>query len=46
MAERLGFEVPTLVQAEAIPVILSGKHVYSSVTWIFLGFSMEWCLDG
>ncbi|BAT80017.1 hypothetical protein VIGAN_02297500 [Vigna angularis var. angularis] len=24
--ERLGFEVPTLVQAQAIPVILSGRH--------------------
>ncbi|KAL8488131.1 hypothetical protein ACS0TY_023962 [Phlomoides rotata] len=27
LKERLGFEVPTLVQAEAIPVILSGRHV-------------------
>lgn len=26
--ERLGFEVPTLVQAQAIPVILSGRHAY------------------
>ena len=26
--ERLGFEVPTLVQAQAIPVILSGRHSY------------------
>ena len=28
LIERLGFEVPTLVQAQAIPVILSGRHVY------------------
>nr|GLL23352.1 DEAD-box ATP-dependent RNA helicase 17 isoform X1 [Ipomoea trifida] len=27
LKERLGFEVPTLVQAQAIPVILSGRHV-------------------
>jgi ATP-dependent RNA helicase DDX31/DBP7 len=27
----LGFEAPTLVQAQAIPVILSGRHVYPSV---------------
>lgn len=27
LKERLGFEVPTMVQAQAIPVILSGKHV-------------------
>ncbi|KAL2479448.1 DEAD-box ATP-dependent RNA helicase 17 [Abeliophyllum distichum] len=27
LKERLGFEVPTLVQAEAIPVVLSGRHV-------------------
>ncbi|GAB2218212.1 hypothetical protein Droror1_Dr00001431 [Drosera rotundifolia] len=27
LKERLGFETPTRVQAEAIPVILSGKHV-------------------
>ncbi|KAJ4957579.1 hypothetical protein NE237_024690 [Protea cynaroides] len=27
LRERLGFEVPTLVQAQAIPVILSGRHV-------------------
>ncbi|KAG4381603.1 hypothetical protein AAZX31_15G171900 [Glycine max] len=26
LRERLGFEVPTLVQAQAIPVILSGRH--------------------
>lgn len=25
--ERLGFEAPTLVQAQAIPVVLSGRHV-------------------
>ncbi|KAL3645847.1 hypothetical protein CASFOL_011027 [Castilleja foliolosa] len=25
--ERLGFEVPTQVQAQAIPVVLSGRHV-------------------
>lgn len=25
--ERLGFKAPTLVQAQAIPVILSGRHV-------------------
>ncbi|KAH0651819.1 hypothetical protein MTR67_031873 [Solanum verrucosum] len=27
LKERLGFEAPTLVQAQAIPVILSGRHV-------------------
>ncbi|XP_076957146.1 DEAD-box ATP-dependent RNA helicase 17-like [Bidens hawaiensis] len=27
LRERMGFEAPTLVQAQAIPVILSGKHV-------------------
>lgn len=27
LKERLGFEVPTQVQAQAIPVILSGRHV-------------------
>ncbi|XP_055824213.1 DEAD-box ATP-dependent RNA helicase 17 isoform X2 [Solanum dulcamara] len=27
LKERLGFEGPTLVQAQAIPVILSGRHV-------------------
>nr|GME10683.1 DEAD-box ATP-dependent RNA helicase 17 isoform X1 [Ipomoea batatas] len=27
LKERLGFEVPTLVQAQAIPVILNGRHV-------------------
>ncbi|XP_059431819.1 DEAD-box ATP-dependent RNA helicase 17 [Corylus avellana] len=27
LRERMGFEVPTLVQAQAIPVILSGRHV-------------------
>ncbi|KAJ8764178.1 hypothetical protein K2173_005103 [Erythroxylum novogranatense] len=27
LLERMGFEAPTLVQAEAIPVILSGRHV-------------------
>ncbi|XP_031271266.1 DEAD-box ATP-dependent RNA helicase 17-like isoform X2 [Pistacia vera] len=27
LRERLGFEAPTLVQAEAIPVILAGRHV-------------------
>ncbi|OMO88618.1 hypothetical protein CCACVL1_08294 [Corchorus capsularis] len=27
LRERLGFEAPTLVQAQAIPVILSGRHV-------------------
>lgn len=27
----MGFEVPTSVQAESIPVILSGRHVYPSV---------------
>ncbi|KAK8357843.1 hypothetical protein V6Z12_A05G443800 [Gossypium hirsutum] len=27
LQERLGFEAPTLVQAQAIPVILSGRHV-------------------
>ncbi|KAK2985258.1 hypothetical protein RJ640_009166 [Escallonia rubra] len=26
LRERMGFEVPTLVQAQAIPVILSGRH--------------------
>ncbi|CAK7339990.1 unnamed protein product [Dovyalis caffra] len=26
LQERLGFEAPTLVQAQAIPVILSGRH--------------------
>jgi superfamily II DNA/RNA helicase len=26
--ERMGFEAPTLVQAQAIPVILSGRDVY------------------
>ncbi|XP_020205508.1 DEAD-box ATP-dependent RNA helicase 17 [Cajanus cajan] len=26
LRERLGFEVPTLVQAQAIPIILSGRH--------------------
>uniref|UniRef100_A0A0R0I8R5 ATP-dependent RNA helicase n=1 Tax=Glycine max TaxID=3847 RepID=A0A0R0I8R5_SOYBN len=26
LRDRLGFEVPTLVQAQAIPVILSGRH--------------------
>lgn len=27
LRERMGFEVPTIVQAEAIPVILAGRHV-------------------
>ncbi|KAL3642881.1 DEAD-box ATP-dependent RNA helicase 17 [Castilleja foliolosa] len=27
LKERLGFEVPTQVQAQAIPVVLSGRHV-------------------
>ncbi|KAK6233423.1 hypothetical protein QUC31_005829 [Theobroma cacao] len=27
LRERLGFEAPTLVQAQSIPVILSGRHV-------------------
>lgn len=27
-AERLGFQVPTWVQSQAIPVVLSGRHVY------------------
>ncbi|KAA8534747.1 hypothetical protein F0562_029811 [Nyssa sinensis] len=27
LQERMGFEVPTLVQAQAIPVIISGRHV-------------------
>ncbi|XVF24355.1 hypothetical protein REPUB_Repub13aG0120800 [Reevesia pubescens] len=27
LRERLGFEAPTVVQAQAIPVILSGRHV-------------------
>ncbi|KZV18257.1 DEAD-box ATP-dependent RNA helicase 17-like [Dorcoceras hygrometricum] len=27
LKERLGFEVPTQVQAKAIPVVLSGRHV-------------------
>ncbi|KAK9948136.1 hypothetical protein M0R45_003724 [Rubus argutus] len=27
LQERLGFKAPTLVQAQAIPVILSGRHV-------------------
>ncbi|KAL6575351.1 DEAD-box ATP-dependent RNA helicase 17 [Orobanche minor] len=27
LEERLGFEVPTQVQAQAIPVVLSGKHM-------------------
>ncbi|PNY08845.1 DEAD-box ATP-dependent RNA helicase 17-like protein, partial [Trifolium pratense] len=26
--ERMGFEGPTLVQAQAIPVVLSGRHAY------------------
>ncbi|XP_058079358.1 DEAD-box ATP-dependent RNA helicase 17 isoform X2 [Magnolia sinica] len=28
LRERLGFEVPTLIQAESIPIIISGRHVY------------------
>ena len=28
----MGFEAPTLVQAQAIPVILSGRHVYPSLS--------------
>lgn len=31
LADRMGFEAPTLIQAQAIPVILSGKHVYDSL---------------
>ncbi|KAL7136894.1 hypothetical protein ABFS83_10G060700 [Erythranthe nasuta] len=27
LKERMGFEAPTLVQAQAIPVVLSGRHV-------------------
>ncbi|KAF7837556.1 DEAD-box ATP-dependent RNA helicase 17 isoform X1 [Senna tora] len=27
LRERMGYEVPTLVQAQAIPVILAGRHV-------------------
>ncbi|XP_058215844.1 DEAD-box ATP-dependent RNA helicase 17 isoform X1 [Rhododendron vialii] len=27
LRDRMGFEAPTLIQAQAIPVILSGKHV-------------------
>ncbi|XP_077230276.1 P-loop containing nucleoside triphosphate hydrolases superfamily protein [Tasmannia lanceolata] len=27
LRERMGFEVPTLVQAQSIPVIISGRHV-------------------
>lgn len=28
LQERMGFEAPTLVQAQSIPVILSGRDVY------------------
>jgi len=24
----MGFEAPTLIQAQAIPVVLSGRHAY------------------
>ncbi|WCJ21256.1 ATP-dependent RNA helicase DBP7 [Euphorbia peplus] len=27
LRERMGFEAPTLIQAQAIPVVLSGRHV-------------------
>lgn len=27
-SEKMGFEVPTLIQAQAIPVVVSGKDVY------------------
>ncbi|KAG7030524.1 DEAD-box ATP-dependent RNA helicase 17 [Cucurbita argyrosperma subsp. argyrosperma] len=27
LRDKMGFEVPTLVQAQAIPAILSGRHV-------------------
>ncbi|XP_047948594.1 DEAD-box ATP-dependent RNA helicase 17 isoform X2 [Salvia hispanica] len=32
LKERLGFEAPTLVQAQAIPVVLSGRHVLVNAT--------------
>jgi ATP-dependent RNA helicase DDX31/DBP7 len=37
----LGFEGPTLVQAQAIPVILSGRHVYPSVFFFFFNFFQQ-----
>ncbi|KAA3464591.1 DEAD-box ATP-dependent RNA helicase 17 [Gossypium australe] len=44
LQERLGFEAPTLVQAQAIPVILSGRHVYPFLLYfsaVFLAFLMQ-----
>lgn len=28
LTDRLGFEVPTLIQAQSIPTIILGRHVY------------------
>ncbi|RZC85350.1 hypothetical protein C5167_041534 [Papaver somniferum] len=28
LKDKMGYEAPTVVQAKAIPLILSGKHVY------------------
>lgn len=42
LTERLGFEGPTQVQAQAIPVILSGRHVYPSFP--FSIFRLIWFL--
>lgn len=34
--DRMGYEAPTLIQAQAIPVILAGRHVYVSLTFLEL----------
>lgn len=34
----MGFEVPTLVQAQAIPAILSRRHVYPFEAFLFFTF--------
>ncbi|KAJ4838310.1 hypothetical protein Tsubulata_044168 [Turnera subulata] len=33
LQERMGFEAPTVVQAQAIPVVLSGRHTCQCGYW-------------
>lgn len=42
LIERMGFEAPTLVQAQAIPEILAGRHVYDFVPYICIFFLIFW----